>query len=83
METIIIEIYLPGNNQILDFSVPSQVCIGSYIKELIHLVNIGAKNVFIDDEHPMICDMRHKCPLPFEKTLAECHVRDGDRLMLL
>lgn len=83
MEIIIIEIYLPGNNQVLNFSVPSQVPIGCYIKELINLVNIGTQNVLVDDEYPMLCDMRHKCPLPLEKTLAECHVRDGNRLMLL
>lgn len=83
METIIVEIYLPSINQTFDFSVPSQIPVISFVHELIDAIQVNLHQVRIDHENPMLCDLRHSALIPLDKTLAECHVRDSDRLLLV
>ena len=83
METIIVEIFLPGINQAFDFAVPSQIPVINFVHELVDAIQVNLHQVRIDNEHPMLCDMRHCVTIPMDKTLAECHVRDSDRLMLI
>lgn len=83
METIIVEIYLPGINQTYDFSVPSQIPIKHFVHELVDAIQASLHQVQIDGDNPVLCDMQHCRLLPLDKTLAECHVRDSYRLMLV
>lgn len=83
METIIVEIYLPGVSQSYDFVMPAHVPVGSILDRLIDLLKGYTNIAQIDAEHPCLCDMMSKRPIPLHKTLSQCGVRDSWRLMLL
>ncbi len=83
METIHIEISLPGNNTIQEFSVPSQVPVGCYLGELMKVINQYDRSIDLDEKHPLLIDVRHRCAIDLTKTLAESHIRDSDRLLLI
>lgn len=83
MESINIEVFLPGNQEVLEFSVPSQVPVGCYLGEMIKLITMQEKNILLDEQHPLLIDERHRRALEIGKTMAENHVRDSDRLILI
>lgn len=83
MESINIEISLPGNHEVMEFSVPSQVPVGCYLGEMINLINMQEKNIVLDEKHPLLIDERHLKALDITQTMAENHIRDSDRLILI
>ena len=83
METIIVEIYFPTINQKHDFVLPAHIPIGSILQELIIAVEDSAKNLLIDNKHPVLCDMISRRPLALEQTLSQAGIRDSHQLMLL
>lgn len=83
METIVVEIFLPAISQSYDFIMPVHVPVGSIIKTLIDVVASCTGSALIDGTHPCLCDMTARRPIPPEKTLAQCGIRDSARLMLL
>ncbi len=82
MDTMIVEIFLPSVNQSHDFILPAHVPVGSILRYLTDVVRACA-NVDIDPDHPCLCDLDTRQPIPLERTLSQCGVRDSSRLMLL
>ncbi|MBQ7848294.1 MAG: EsaB/YukD family protein [Clostridia bacterium] len=82
METIIVELYLPGVNRSCDISMPSQLPVAAYLPSLAETLQEMWPSLRIDMSCPVLSDMRQRKPLDMKKTLAENGVVDGSRLML-
>ena len=83
METIIVEILLAGVNECFDFSMPSQIPVGSLLGELVKVVASCTPNAVVDDRCPVLMERRTGAILDREKTLAENGVCDGMKLTFL
>ena len=82
METVIVEIYLPGINQSRDFILPAHIPVGNLLDDLIEAVRAGTSS-WTDSGYPCLCDMDKKQPIPYEKTLSQCGIKDSSKLMLV
>ena len=82
MDTVIVELYLPGVNQSRDFVLPAHIPVGNLLDDLIEAARMGTGSQ-IDKLHPCLVDMGKKRPLPYQKTLSECGIRDSSKLMLV
>ncbi|MBQ9008135.1 MAG: EsaB/YukD family protein [Clostridia bacterium] len=82
MESIIVEIYLPGSNTKLDFSIPSQIPMEHVLGEMAKAVGICTNNSMVDTDVPILINAEGQ-QIDLERTLSENRVCDGDRLILL
>ena len=82
METVIVEIFLPAISRACDFIMPAHIPVGNLLGDLIETIRT-ATGAELDREYPCLCDMEQKRPIPYDKTLSQCGIRDSSRLMLL
>ena len=83
MGTIIVEIVLPAVDQSYDFKLPVHIPVGSILPDLVDVIKTCIDNVLVDNEHPCLCDMMTRRPVPLDQTLSQAGIRDSGKLMLL
>ncbi len=82
MESMILEIQMPGSNEVRDFTLPSQIPVRNLLREWPAVLEACTGNVLLDSENPVLCLPGNKLLDP-KLTLAENGIREGQRLILV
>ena len=83
MEMVIVEIMVPAINRNFDFKLPSTATIRDVTAEIVRVLEITERNVRFDPDVLLLCDLERGKVLKSERTVAEHHILDGARLMLV
>lgn len=83
---ITVDIYIPVINETYDFQLDENAGIQYIIDEIVEILakKTGASNANRDERYPyFLCRTDKKQVLDIRKTLSECEIRNGSRLMLV
>lgn len=81
---ILVDIYVPSVDQEFDFGLDETAKIAGIIEEIASMVSQKEQcELKGNTEELLLCSMRDKAILPREKTLAECDIVNGSRLLLV
>ena len=83
MEMVIVEISVPAINKKFDFKLPSTSTIREVNEELVRVLQVTERNVEFDPEVLLLCDLERSKVLKQDRTVAEHHITDGSRLLLI
>ena len=83
METVIVEISIPGTDEKYDFKLPSTAKIKNVTEELSRILKITKGNIEFDPELLLLCDLEKGKVLNPNKTVAEHQITDGATLQLI
>lgn len=81
---IFVDVYVPSVDQEYDFSLDETVKISSIIEEVVSMVSQKEQcelNGRLEDM--LLCNIQQMDILPKEKTLKECNISNGKRLLLI
>ena len=82
MESMILEIQIPGANEKLDFTLPSQIPVRNLLREWPNVLAQSTDNALLDPDHPVLCVQGGR-KLDPKLTLAENGVKEGEKLILV
>lgn len=78
------EISVPALTRSYEFSVNEHVKIPVLIEEVTSVIGARERCRWVDDANgAILCDIERGRVLPRERTLYECHVTPGSKLMLI
>ena len=81
---ILTDIYVSALDKTYDFRVDETVPIYIVIAELVEIINREIRNEEkIDSESFDLCSYEFQGILPRDKTLGECHIRNGSKLFMI
>lgn len=83
METIIIEIMLGNNGEVVEFMLPAHVPLGALLQDIVAMIEQVNQTVAFDKNSIVLVDIEHNNLLRPDWTLAQNQVHDGSRLMIL
>ncbi|MGN0409393.1 MAG: EsaB/YukD family protein [Candidatus Fimousia sp.] len=81
---ILVEVYVISMNEYVDILLDEELLVGQAMEEICQL--LGQKlNTSIGEEKDtlLLCSMDGKEILPKKRTLADCRIQDGSRLLLV
>ena len=81
---ILVDIYIPSLDKNYDFQVDENVSINSLILEITEMIENETKSEKNrEPEKFMLCSMDQKKILEKYRTLKECDIRNGSKLLLV
>lgn len=81
---ILVDIYVPSVDQEFDFGLDETVKISGIIEEVASMVSQKEQcELKGNPAEFLLCSMRDKAILPRDKTLSECGISNGNRLILV
>lgn len=78
-----VEVYIPAVMKNYEFSLNEHVKTAVLIEEMAHMISQKEQKPWKKDGRLLLCNASRQCLLPGEKTLYQCRVQPGSRLMLL
>jgi hypothetical protein len=79
-----VEVYVPALEKEYEFSLNEHVKIGAVIDEISSVVSVQEQKKWQEDtEERILCNATGKCLLPKNRSLYECKVHPGSRLILM
>lgn len=79
-----VEVHIPGISKSYEFSVNEHVRISLLIQEMMHIISQKEQRQWEQNgSQALLCNCSRGYILPEEKTLYQCKVQPGSRLMLL
>lgn len=83
MESIIVEIVLGNNDEIVEFMLPAHIPLDSLVPDIVRLIEQVKLQITFDKECVVLFDVEQEFTLKPEWTLAQNGVKDGSRLIIL
>lgn len=81
---ILVEVYVPAVDDNFDFELDENVPIYQIVGELCEMLGKKMKSSIVSGTNGfMLCAMEQNEILPNERTLYQCKVKDGSRLLLV
>lgn len=80
---ILVDVYVPALDKTFDFRLDEKAKVGQIMIEMQDIFKKKLKESGDKKQDFMLCSMEHKEELPIYKTLSECRIKDGSRLMLV
>ncbi|MDO5410939.1 MAG: EsaB/YukD family protein [Lachnospiraceae bacterium] len=81
---VLVEVYVPAVDEHYEFMLDECVIVRQIVEEIAEMLARKIKNKVEGDNGVfMLCSMDHQRILEMEKTLADCHIKDGSRLLLV
>ena len=81
---ILVDIYVPSVDREYDFGLDEKARIAGIIEEVASMVSQKEQcDLKGSADALLLCSMQDKGILPREKTLEQCQIRNGSRLMLV
>lgn len=81
---ILVDIYVPSVDQEYDFELDETTKIAGIIEEIASMVSQKERCELKGNiEEMLLCSVRDKLILPKTRTLAECDISNGNRLILI
>ena len=81
---ILVDVYVPAMDKVYDFKLDETASVAQIMKEMEEIFMKKVKETKMEKQQEfMLCSMEQKEVLPIYKTLSECRIKDGSRLMLV
>ena len=81
---ILVDIYVPSVDREFDFGLDEKAGIAGIIEEVASLVSQKEQcELKGNADVLLLCSMEDKAILPRDKSLEQCHIHNGSRLMLV
>lgn len=81
---ILVDIYVPSIGQDFDFELDDMAKISGIIEEVASMIGQKVQcEVKGEVSELLLCEMQTGAILPRNRTLAQCHVSSGNRLLLV
>lgn len=80
---ILVDVYVPALDKTFDFRLDEKAKVGQIMIEMQDIFKKKLKEIGDKKQDFMLCSMEQKEELPIYKTLSECRIKDGSRLMLV
>ena len=80
---ILVDVYVPALDKMFDFRLDEKAKVGQIMIEMQDIFKKKLKEIGDKKQDFMLCSMEQKEELPIYKTLSECRIKDGSRLMLV
>lgn len=81
---ILVEVYIPAADETFDFELDENVKIKQIVNELCGMLRKKISGSLSENsEEFILCSMDKKKILPEERTLTQCRIRDGSKLLLV
>lgn len=80
---ILVDVYVPALDKTFDFRLDEKAKVGQIMIEMQDIFKKKLKESGDKKQDFMLCSMEQKEELPIYKTLSECRIKDGSRLMLV
>lgn len=81
---ILVDIYVPALDDSFQFELEEQIPIQDILSQIIQILTVKTKNSLREGDAPfLLCNPKKQEILSKEKSLRECGIEDGTRLLLV